>query len=133
MDTPRVGTAVLIWKDGKVLLGKRLSKNGGGSWCPPGGKLEWNEGVVDCVKREAEEETTLQLQEPDFITFTEEIDHSDNTHFVTLHFTSNWVSGEAVPEENKFEEWNWFSWDALPEPLFMPFENLVKSGYKPNN
>jgi 8-oxo-dGTP diphosphatase len=126
MDTPRIGTALLIWKDGKVLLGKRLSKNGYGAWSPPGGKLESNELSVDCAIREAKEETGLDVTNPRFITYTDEIDAG----YVTLHFEADWTSGEPVPEENKSERWTWFDWNDLPSPLFSPFENLVKNGYK---
>ncbi len=40
---PKVGLGVLIFKDGKVLLGKRKGAHGEGTWCPPGGHLEFGE------------------------------------------------------------------------------------------
>ncbi len=131
-DKPLIGTGVLIFKDGKILLGKRLSNAGKGTWCPPGGKLEMNELVQDCARREAKEETGVTVGNLKFITFTDEIEREVGKHFVTLHFESEWVSGEPTPEPDKFEEWRWFDWDTLPDPLFLPFANLIKSGYKPN-
>ena len=40
---PRVGIGVIIRKDNKILLGKRKNAHGEGSWCFPGGHLEFNE------------------------------------------------------------------------------------------
>jgi len=41
-------------------------------------------------------------------------------------------SGEAkVMEPEKCEKWNWFEWNNLPEPLFLPIQNLLKKGYIP--
>lgn len=133
MEAPRIGTGVLVWKDGQVLLGRRLSKGGFGTWSPPGGKLEWNERVAECAKRETIEETELEFSDPQFVTFTDDIDKENGIHFVTLFFLADWISGEPKPEKDKFEKWEWFPWNALPEPLFLPFANLLKSGYKLNH
>jgi hypothetical protein len=34
-------------------------------------------------------------------------------------------------EPEKCAEWAWFSWDDLPQPLFIPIQNLFKQGYNP--
>jgi hypothetical protein len=34
--------------------------------------------------------------------------------------------------DEEAEEIGWYAWDALPEPLFLPLENLVrKNSYPP--
>ena len=38
---PRVGIGVMIFKDGKVLLGKRKASHGEGEWASPGGHLDY--------------------------------------------------------------------------------------------
>jgi len=38
---PKVGLAALIIKDKKVLFGKRKNPHGHGSWCFPGGHLDF--------------------------------------------------------------------------------------------
>lgn len=34
---PKVGVGVMVWKDGKVLLGKRKRAHGAGEYASPGG------------------------------------------------------------------------------------------------
>ena len=131
-EKPRVGTGIIILREGKILLGKRLGEHGPGRWTPPGGKLEMLELVEDCARREAEEETGMTLPSLRFLTYTDDINPDKKLHFVTMHFVCTDALGDPmVTEPDKFETWQWFDWDALPEPLFWPFENLIKSGYKP--
>ena len=59
---PRVGTAVLITNIfGEVLLAPRNTIHKG-EYCPPGGKLDFNEKIEDCMRREVKEETGLELE-----------------------------------------------------------------------
>jgi 8-oxo-dGTP diphosphatase len=36
-------------------------------------------------------------------------------------------------EPNKCEKWDWFEWDKLPEPLFLPTINQLKLGFNPSH
>jgi 8-oxo-dGTP pyrophosphatase MutT (NUDIX family) len=56
--------AVVVNEDGHVLVTQRRDN---GHWEPPGGVLELGESVLDCVKREVQEETGYQI-EPDRLT-----------------------------------------------------------------
>ncbi|KAF6793786.1 Nudix hydrolase 1, partial [Colletotrichum musicola] len=57
-DFPRVGVAAIIQrKDGRVVVGKRQSSHGAGTWQLPGGHLEFGESFFDCAARETLEET----------------------------------------------------------------------------
>ena len=63
----KVGFGVLLWKDSKVLLGKRHDDavkasselHGEGTWTMPGGKMHFQESFEDAAKRELEEETGI--------------------------------------------------------------------------
>ncbi|MBL7206196.1 MAG: NUDIX domain-containing protein [Candidatus Aenigmarchaeota archaeon] len=59
---PRVGSAVLVEKDGKFLLGERNKKNAKGFWVIPGGKVEWGETIEQAAIREIKEETGLDIE-----------------------------------------------------------------------
>lgn len=119
-------------KDNKVLLGKRKSAHGEGSWGFPGGHLEFNESIENCVLREAQEETGLVLNEVVMGPFTNDIFEQQDRHYVTLFTMSQLVDGEAhVMETDKCERWEWFAWDNLPQPLFLPIQNLLQQGYDP--
>jgi len=59
---PKVGVGIIVIKDNKVLLGKRKNSHGEGSWCFPGGHLEFNESLENCAKREVLEETGIEIK-----------------------------------------------------------------------
>lgn len=62
---PAVGVGVLIFNDKKqMLLGKRKGSHGAGTWCNPGGHLEFGESFEQCAIREVEEETGLKIVDP---------------------------------------------------------------------
>ena len=70
---PKVGVGVILCKENKVLLLKRKNAHGEGSWAPPGGHLEFNEELEDCVRREVEEETGLKVKNIKFIGITNDM------------------------------------------------------------
>lgn len=133
MKYPGVGTGVWIRRNGKVLLGKRKTSQAG-TWCPPGGKLDMYETPEACALRETLEETGLQVENLRLMTVTNDMTPEDNTHYVTFAFVADCKSGEPQTiEPEKFDAWEWFEWGKLPEPLFGPTRNFVKSGYNPLN
>ncbi len=132
MEQPKVGIGVCIVKNGEVLVGKRLNAHGNGTWCFPGGHLEFGESWEECAKREVDEETGLSIGEVAFAGVTNDIFKSENKHYVTIYMRANWTSGEPVVlEHEKMIEWHWANWDNLPEPLFLPLKNLIATGFRP--
>lgn len=127
-----MGIGVIIIKDGKVLLGQRKNAHGEGSWCPPGGHLEFGETWQECVERETKEETGLKIKNIRFGMTTNDIFPKEKKHYITIHMLVDYDSGEAkVMEPDKCERWEWFAWNELPRPLFIPTQNLLKKGYNP--
>jgi len=131
-NKPKIGVGVIIVKDNKVLLGKRKGSHGEGTWSFPGGHLEFNETIEDCAVREVKEETNLEINNIRIQTFTNDMFKQEGKHYVTLLVLADYLSGEVkLMESDKCDEWNWFTWDDLPEPLFLPIENLLKQNYSP--
>jgi 8-oxo-dGTP diphosphatase len=129
-ERPKVGIAAIIMKDGKVLLGHRKSSHGEGTWGFPGGHLELGESIEECARRETAEETGLSLQGVRPGPYTNDV-FSSAKHYVTLFVLAE-ASGEPqLLEPEKCETWEWFPWNALPRPLFLPIENLLQTGYDP--
>ena len=71
--SPRVGVGVLAVKHSSsssstsstcssVLVSLRKSKHGRGEWALPGGHLELGESLVECARRELEEETGVGVE-----------------------------------------------------------------------
>jgi len=129
---PLVGVGVVIVRDGKVLLGKRRGSHGDGSWSFVGGHIEANESVEGCAAREALEEAGIKIANIRYATFTDDYFSKEGTRYVTLFAVADYSSGTVrVMEPEKCERWEWFAWDALPSPLFLPIENLLKQGFNP--
>lgn len=124
---PKIGVGVIIAKGQKILLGKRKNSHGAGTWCFPGGHLEFGEDPEDCAIREVFEETGLSITDIRRWTFTNDIFISENKHYISLFMLANYLSGvETLKEPHKFDRWDWFSWNTLPSPLFLPIQNLCK-------
>lgn len=131
-ERPKVGLGVLIRYQGRVLLGKRKNAHGEGAWCAPGGHLEYGESFEECAHREIEEETGLKVKNLKFATCTNDIFLKENKHYVTIIMVADLESGEPeVKEPEKCERWEWFDWEDLPEPLFLPNINLKKQKFNP--
>ena len=131
-NRPKVGVGVIIIKDNKVLLGKRINAHGEGTWSCPGGHLEFNESWEDCATRETMEETGITIKNICFGTATNDIFQAEEKHYITIFMLSDYDKGDVkVMEPDKCIKWGWFEWDQLPRPLFIPLRNLQKRNYNP--
>ena len=127
---PRVGMGVFVLKEGKFLLGKRKNAHGEGSWCLPGGHLEFNEKLEDCAKREVMEETGVKIKNIRFSTITNDMFKEEGKHYITIFMLADWIEGKVkVMEPEKCEEWRWVTKDNLPKPMFLPLQNLLKRDF----
>lgn len=134
MDRPKVGVGIFIVRDGKVLMGQRKGSHGESTWSLPGGHLELFESLEDCAKREVMEETGLTVSDIVFLTATNDIFKEENKHYITLFVKALNHGGTPNIMEPEFcSKWDWFSWDKLPEPLFLPIKNLIDAGFTPFN
>ncbi|NEP17075.1 MAG: A/G-specific adenine glycosylase [Leptolyngbya sp. SIO4C1] len=111
----QIGVAVIYGEDGRILIDRRRQEGLlGGLWEFPGGKIEPNETVEDCVRREIKEELGIDIEvQQRLIT----INHA-YTHFrVTLNvFNCRYLSGEPQPLE--CDEVRWVTLDALDDYPF---------------
>lgn len=128
---PRIGVGVFVLRDGKFLMGLRHGSHGADTWSLPGGHLEWNESFEDCATREVAEETGLTIARIRHLAFTNDRFEKEQKHYVTLFVTADWSSGEpAIVEPDKCKEWRWVDAQTLPQPLFLPMQNLVDQGVR---
>ncbi|MCH9630471.1 MAG: NADH pyrophosphatase [Chlamydiia bacterium] len=125
---PKVGVAVLVVKDGKVLLGKRKNSHGSGLWATPGGHLEFAETIEECAKRELLEETGLIAHTIKVGPWTENISCTKaDKHYITFFVIAESYEGDvALLEPHKCEGWEWFPIDDLPSPLFPSIISILE-------
>ena len=124
--TPRIGVGVIIIRDDHVLLLKRRNVHGADTWSTPGGHLEFGETPEACAIREAYEETGVTIGEVKFRAITNDIFETEGKHYITIWMEGRYVAGEArVNAAYEMSEVGWFSWDALPQPLFLSLRNLL--------
>lgn len=123
---PRVGIGIMIFKDGHVLLGKRINAHGAHTFSFPGGHLEHMESFEDCAKREVFEECGLKIKNLTFILLANIKDFSPK-HYVQISYKADWAEGTPIVKEpDKCEGWSWYPLDHLPHPLFIPAALTIK-------
>jgi 8-oxo-dGTP pyrophosphatase MutT (NUDIX family) len=78
----RVGVAVLIIRDGRVLLIRRSGSHGAGSWATPSGHLDFGETPEQCGIREAHEETGVEVADLTFMAITNHLFEIEQKHYI---------------------------------------------------
>jgi 8-oxo-dGTP diphosphatase len=128
-----VGVSVLIRKGDHILLEKRQNTHGAGTWGPPSGHINFGEAPEQTAVRETQEETGVSISDVEFRVITNDVFEAEQKHYITLWFEARYVSGEPrvnAPEEES--EVGWFTWDALPHPLFLPLQHLLEGRTYPS-
>ncbi|MBI5530913.1 MAG: NUDIX domain-containing protein [Candidatus Doudnabacteria bacterium] len=124
---PIVGIGVMLFKDGKILLGKRKGHVGFGTYGWPGGKQEFKESFAACAKREVMEEAGIEISDIKFLRLMNYISEN-GTHFCDIQLTAQWFSGEPKTlESDKCEGWQWYNINNLPEPMFEPTITAIEA------
>lgn len=123
----KIGIGVMVFKEGKVLLGKRKSSYAYGEYAFPGGHLEYFESFENCAKRETIEEAGIEIENIRF-QFIANVKKYHPKHYVHIGVMADWKSGEPkLLEPDKCEGWNWYDLNNLPKPLFEFCEISVDS------
>ncbi|MEI6580729.1 MAG: NUDIX domain-containing protein [bacterium] len=129
LKRPKACVGVMVFKDGKILIGKRraTASHGVGEYTFPGGHIEHNESFIEATEREAQEEAGIKMKNLKFQCVINTDVYKDH-QAVLVAFVADWDSGEprSLPEEN-VGEWSWYNIDELPAPLFYPTEIVIDS------
>lgn len=126
-ERPKVGIGVLVVKDGKILLGERLSSHGSGTHMIPGGHLEFGETFEQTALREAEEETGLKnLTVKGVVSIGNDIAY--DKHYVSIGVLTHWTEGEPyAAEPDKSGNWQWYDPHNLPDNIFLPSKKVIEN------
>lgn len=119
----KVGVIVLVFKDEKILFGKRKSELSTHTFGVPGGHLEYMESFDQCARREVLEETGMEIQNIRFL-FAGNTIHFAPKHFVNIGLVADWKANEPQNlEPDKCEGWAWYGLDDIPQPVM--YTNLL--------
>jgi len=126
---PQVGLGVYILNDkNELLLFRRKGTHGAGTWCAPGGHLEFGESFEECAKREAKEEADLDVDDLEVAGVTNDIFEEEGKHYITIAMRAKSYAGvPKVMEPQKCDALRWFPLNHLPTPLFTPCQNYFDS------
>ncbi len=119
---PTIGVAVILMREGKLLLVERSGsyKN---MWCIPCGHVEWDEDIRTAAVREFREETGLDIDlGPVFTAHSNFHDRQKQT--VGVWFWADRPRGILKPDSDARDA-GFFALDALPEPMAFPTDLLV--------
>uniref|UniRef100_A0A673XQ20 Nucleotide triphosphate diphosphatase NUDT15 n=1 Tax=Salmo trutta TaxID=8032 RepID=A0A673XQ20_SALTR len=151
LKRPGVGVGVLVTDSAHsncVLVGKRKSAMGKGTYQLPGGHLEFGETWEECAHREVMEEAGVRLKEVRFASVVNSIKLEEQYHYITIIMqgeVDRSYAAEPVnlePEKNEGSQefqwyycWTWTRWDQFPQEdqLFLPLACLRQQGFQPFN
>jgi 8-oxo-dGTP diphosphatase len=124
---PAVCVAVVVRDhEGRVLLLRRsATRTWPGTWCLPGGRLEYGETLEECCRRELFEETGLVAERFKFSVVTEV---TGPPHLIGLVYRAFGVVGMAVnAEPHAHDAIGWLGPDSPLSPLMPGVVAWLKS------
>jgi 8-oxo-dGTP diphosphatase len=111
---PKVGSAVLVERKGKYLLGKRAKKSAHGKWILPGGGVHWGETIQDAAVREIKEETNLNIELVKLIGFLQVMNLPKDYHTVVFFHLAHAKNDHIVVSDDLLDA-RFFSINEIKE------------------
>jgi len=124
---PSVGVAVVVERDGEILIGEDTRK-GDAVYGVPGGHWESGETLKEAAVREVKEESGVECSEVQLASVHDFYRADKERSYVTIGMKAKYLSGELTDlhEEGRLN-WNWYSPDdALKLNLFPADKVLIE-------
>lgn len=112
---PAPGAGVIVMREDKVCLVKRKFAPKAGQWSLPTGFMEWDEDVRQTARREAQEETGLEVRLTSLYGVESGILPPDIPVLVVF-FRAEEIGGTLQAGDDAAEA-RFFALDALPDPI----------------
>jgi len=132
-NTIGAGCGVMIFNNkNQLLLGlknsdKKLADSElheEGTWCMPGGMIEYGETFEEAGAREVKEETGVIVNNLEV--FCVQTDKNEHAHFISVGMIArNFDGTPEVMEKDVIIKWEWFNLDNLPKNIFTPSKKTI--------
>ena len=116
----------------KVLLIQRGGDPYKGSWAFPGGFMNMDETIEQCVIRELEEETNLKVKDISLIGVYSKVDRDPRGRTITMAYLAIVDSPETVIGQDDAAKAEWFPINNLPKLAF-DHSDIMKDAIKVYN
>lgn len=100
--------------DGRFLLGRRAEPPALGQWSLPGGYVEGDEVLHEAVRREAREETGVEVAPGPVIAVRSMVRERDHDTYIV--FLADYLEGDPTPDDREFDRLEWFDAARLADP-----------------
>lgn len=123
-EVPLIGVGVVIIEKGRLLLIKRGNEPGKGLWAVPGGKVRIGETLEAAARREASEETGLDVDVGEIAWVGEHI--TDTRHIVLIDLYATATGGSLAASDDAAEA-EWVGLDMVDSyPLTPTMHDLIE-------
>jgi ADP-ribose pyrophosphatase YjhB (NUDIX family) len=131
-EQPIIGVGAVIVEGGRTLLVRRATEPLKGEWSVPGGMLELGEKLRDGVRREALEETGVEVEPGEvldvFDSIFTDVEGRTQYHYVLIDYLCRPIAGQARAGSD-VSDVQWVSGEALPTMgLRESIEQVVRKG-----
>jgi ADP-ribose pyrophosphatase YjhB (NUDIX family) len=120
---PKVAAAVLVEKDGRVLLVRRTNEPFRGLWTLPAGFVNGGEDPAEAAARECLEETGLIVNVTRILDVIAGREHNRGADFIIVYH-ADVISGELMPADDA-DAAEWFARNQLPPLAFKATQKIL--------
>jgi len=129
---PVIHTDGVIFKENKVLLSKRKIDPCKGSWCLPGGRVEFGETLEEAIIREIKEETNLAVEKVRLVGIYDDPNRDPiGRHIISACYILKAIDGSRNFRINKeVSRLKLFPLDKLPDFIAFDHKKMIWEALK---
>ena len=124
---PKVAAAVLVVRDGRVLLVRRVNEPFRGLWTLPAGFVNGGEDPAEAAQRECLEETGLSVRVTRVHDIVSGREHIRGADFVIVYQAE--ILGGVLKPDDDADAVEWFDGEHLPPLAFLATQKVLQSFY----
>jgi 8-oxo-dGTP diphosphatase len=124
---PKVAAAVLVVRDERVLLVRRVNEPFRGLWTLPAGFVNGGEDPAEAAERECMEETGLTVRVTRVFEIVPGREHPRGADFVIVYL-ADMLGGEMKADDDA-DAVEWFARENLPPLAFRATQKVLQSFY----